>query len=202
MNLRKNLNKEFYLSPELLNIAKALLGKHLMARSADGFLQGGMIVETEAYCGITDRASHAFGGRRTQRTEVMYHEGGVAYVYISRGVHFMLNIVTNKKDVPHVVLIRAIEPTDGIEFMLNRRNVDKLKREVAGGPGRLTQALGINLSHNGCSLLNGDIWIEDRGVKLGAHQIISGPRIGVESCGEAAQFTWRFWIKDNYWISR
>ena len=156
------LLREFYVRPSVVQIAKDLLGKYLLTRLEDT-VTGGIIVETEAYAGPEDRASHAYNSRRTSRTEIMFHEGGVAYVYLCYGIHHLFNIVTNVEGIPHAVLIRALEPTDGVELMLHRRNMKEVSLKFSGGPGTLTQALGIKTTHTQTDLTGEQIWLEDRG---------------------------------------
>lgn len=178
----------FYQREDVVQIAQELLGKWLLT-CIDGKLTGGIITETEAYAGATDRACHAYDNRRTKRTEVMFHPGGIAYVYLCYGMHHLLNIVTNKEGTPHAVLIRAIKPMTGEDVMLERRGG---KYPIAIGPGLVCQAMGIDKSINGHSLLSNTIWLEDRGIKV--NNIISTPRIGVDYAGEDALLPWRFLI--------
>ena len=182
----------FYRRSDVVRIARELLGKYLLTRIDGKTITGGIIVETEAYAGISDRASHAFGGRRTKRTETMFRPGGVTYVYLCYGVHSLLNIVTNVENVPDAVLIRAIEPAVGVKAMLRRRNRKSLDKTVAGGPGTLTGALGVNCSHDEEDLTGRRIWIEDRGHVLKSNDIISSPRVGVGYAGKDALRPWRF----------
>jgi len=191
---REKLTKSFYQRDDVVMIAKELLGKHLFTHF-DGKLTGGIITETEAYAGVVDRASHAFGGRRTQRTEIMYTEGGTAYVYLCYGVHSLFNVVSNKKDVPHAILIRALYPTHGVETILKRRKMKALNNKVSGGPGTVSQALGIHYSHTGLSLQSAKIWIEDRKFIVDPNKIIVGKRVGVEYAGEDAKLPYRFILK-------
>lgn len=196
------LEKDFYLSEDVVQIAKDLLGKYLCTM-IEGKLTSGIITETEAYAGEIDKASHAFGNRRTNRTEIMFADGGVSYVYLCYGIHHLFNVVTNYKDTPHAVLIRAIKPVDGIETILKRRNIltkenvkdflskDK-KNKIAGGPGTVSQALGIRTKHTGLDLTGNVIWIEDRGLKINKKDIIAGPRVGVDYAGEHAKWPYRF----------
>ncbi|MCK9424051.1 MAG: DNA-3-methyladenine glycosylase [Bacteroidales bacterium] len=194
------LPRSFYLHPDVVTIARELLGKYLVT-CMDGIVTSGMICETEAYAGITDRASHAFGGRRSQRTEIMYCQGGTAYVYFCYGVHSLFNVVTNKKDIPHAVLIRGIIPADGKEFMLRRAGKGRITKDFGIGPGKVAKILGIHYSHTGLDLTIGNekspvaIWIEDRGVSVDPYGIISGPRIGVSYAGENALLPYRFHIR-------
>jgi DNA-3-methyladenine glycosylase len=193
--------KEFYLQKDVLKVSKALLGKFLFT-NFDHQLTGGMITETEAYKAPEDKASHAFGGKRTARTELFYEEGGIAYIYLCYGIHHLFNIVTNVKEVPHAILIRAIEPTEGIEYMLKRRNKTKVTPPLTCGPGSLSQALGINKLHNRTDLQGNKIWLEDHGIVIPEKEILKGPRVGVDYAAEWAAKPWRFGIKNNKWISK
>ncbi len=181
----------FYQQEDVLEISRQLLGKYLFTYF-DNCLTGGMIIETEAYRAPEDRASHAYGMRRTKRNEVMYQAGGVCYVYLCYGLHALFNVVTNQEDVPHAILIRAIEPLIGIETMLVRRHKQKIDCNLTGGPGNLAQAFGINLSHNGLSLVSSQVWIEDRGFQVKEEAIINLPRVGVDYAKEDALLPWRF----------
>ena len=183
------LPRSFYQRDDVVAIARELLGKVLITRF-DGRTTAGIICETEAYAGPHDRASHAYAGKRTPRNEVMYAKGGTAYVYLCYGLHHLFNVVTNSNGTPHAVLIRAIHPTVGIELMLERRGADA--RLSTGGPGTLTQALGIRTSHNGTDLLSDTIYIEDRSIIVPRKAIITGPRIGVQYAGEDALLPYRF----------
>jgi DNA-3-methyladenine glycosylase len=189
------LKKSFYLRDDVVQIAKDLLGKYLFTEF-DGKLTGGIITETEAYAGVIDKASHAHGGRRTARTEIMYAEGGTAYVYLCYGIHSLFNVVTNKKDVPHAILIRALHPTHGIETILKRRKINVLNNKISAGPGTVSQALGIHYSHTGINLQGDKIWIEDRKVVVDKKKIIVGKRVGVEYSGEHAEWPFRFILKE------
>jgi len=185
------LPHSFYTRTDVIKIAQELIGKHLFTK-IDGEITGGIITETEAYAGVTDRASHAFDGRRTARNETMYAEGGTAYVYICYGIHSLFNVVTNKKNIPDAVLIRAIYPTHGIDRMLRRRKLPEQKKNLSGGPGTVGEALGIHVTHSGISLLGREIWIEDKGISIDESKISITKRIGVESSREAALLPYRF----------
>ena len=189
------LPKPFYTRPDVVQVARDLIGKYLFTQFEVG-ITGGIITETEAYEGATDRASHAFGNRRTARTEVMFAEGGVAYVYLCYGIHSLFNIVTNVKDIPHAVLIRGIHPVEGLDIMLKRAGKDKIVRGFGSGPGKVSKLLGIHYSHSGLDLQGDKIWVEDRGLEL-AKQIISGVRIGVDYAGEDALLPYRFRIPEE-----
>lgn len=195
------LGLAFYRRPDVVAIARELLGKYVLTRLGGGEVTGGRIVETEAYAGPEDRASHAHGNRRTARTEVMFHAGGVAYVYLCYGMHCLLNVVTNGAGIPHAVLIRAVEPRVGVEAMMARRRLRHPDRRVAGGPGMLTEALGIGLDCNGCLLTGSKVWLEDRGEVVPPRAVVAGGRIGVAYAGEHAALPWRFRIRNSPWTS-
>jgi len=196
------LPRSFYTRPDVVTIARELIGKTLCTRLDGEPVSAGIIVETEAYSGRNDRACHANNGRRTKRTEIMYHEGGVAYVYLCYGIHHLFNVVTNVDGHADAVLIRALKPVDGIKTMLQRRDRDNPTPELTAGPGRLTEALGITTVHYG-ELLTGDtIWIENRDHGIDKTMIESGPRIGVEYAGRHAERPWRFYLKNNEWVSK
>ncbi len=191
----------FYLRPDVVQISKELLGKFLIT-VFNNQLTAGMIVETEAYQGLTDRASHSFNGRYTARTRIMYQSGGVAYVYLIYGMHHLFNIVTNKRDIPDAVLVRALQPANGIEIMMRRRGLSSATSKLSNGPALLTRALGITSIHSGLSLLGQQIWLEDRGIVIAEKDILSGKRVGISYAGKDAQRLWRFRIKGNPWCSR
>ena len=185
------LAKDYFLTDDVVAVARDLIGKSLFTM-VDGQLAGGVICETEAYKGSADRASHAFGGRRTKRNEMMYHEGGVAYVYLCYGMHHLLNFVTNSADIPDAVLIRGILPTHGEELMLHRTGKRKLTRDIGIGPGKVSKLLGITVADNGISLCGDRLWIEDRGLLVPDSAIRVTPRIGVDYAGEDAKRPYRF----------
>lgn len=195
------LPKQFYQRLEVTDIARELLGMYILT-CIDGNITGGKIVETEAYRGITDKASHAYGGRRTARTETLYRPGGIAYVYLCYGIHHLFNVVTGPENTPHAVLIRGIEPLSGIDTMLARRNMEALKPQLSAGPGALSKALAIDRRHNGMDLENGDICIGLAPEPIFEEEIVSSPRIGVAYAKEDALLPWRFSIKGNPYVSR
>ena len=180
----------------MLAIARDLLGKYLFTK-VDGQLTGGLICEVEAYQGTGDRASHAYGGRRTRRNEMMYHEGGVAYVYLCYGMHHLLNFVTNTEGTPDAVLIRGIAPTHGEELMLRRTGKRKITPDIGIGPGKVSKLLGLTIADNGISLCGETLWIEDRGLVLPEGSIEVTPRIGVDYAGEDALLPYRFVARLN-----
>jgi DNA-3-methyladenine glycosylase len=196
----KKLDNSFYARPNVVRIARELLGKVLVTRF-DGERTSGRIVEVEAYNGVIDRASHAWSGRRTRRTEVMYGEGGTAYVYLIYGIHHLFNIVTNKKDTPHAVLVRALEPLEGIPTMLKRTHKAKMDHSLTRGPGNLSRAMGLYTQHTGYSLYEDEIFIGDDGHRVRPSEIIATPRIGVDYAGEDAALPYRFYIKGNPYVS-
>jgi DNA-3-methyladenine glycosylase len=184
------LPKSFYLRDDVVKIAEDLLGKCLFT-NIGGVICGGIISETEAYAGITDKASHAYNDRRTLRTEVMYAEGGISYVYLCYGIHALFNVVTNVQDIPHAVLIRGLFLFEGIKEIYLRTNKKSLKG-IGDGPGKLTKSLGINIAHNNLNLSGTQIWIEDRNIDLSNYNIICSPRIGIDYAGEDAKLPYRF----------
>lgn len=191
----------YYLNQDVLFLAKDLLGKVLYTQ-IDGKITSGIIVETEAYFGIQDKASHAYGGRRTDRTETLYSKGGISYVYLCYGIHHLFNIVSSVEGEPHAVLIRAIEPLTGKDIMETRRNMPASKAAISSGPGSAAKALGIDQSFNKKDLNGDEIWIEDHGIKYPQEQIIASPRIGVAYAQEDALLPWRFFIKENKYVSK
>lgn len=195
------LSKEFYRREDVVSIAQELLGKVLVT-NIDGEVTSGIITETEAYAGVTDKASHAYGGRRTNRTEIMYHDGGAVYVYLCYGIHHLFNVVTNVEGVPHAVLIRAIEPLDGIPIMLQRRKKEKLDATLTAGPGAMSQALGITTQYTGARLDEGSISIEDRRVIINSKDIEARTRVGVSYAKEDALLLYRFSIRRSKYVSK
>jgi DNA-3-methyladenine glycosylase len=189
----------FYLRNDVVKISKELLGKVLVT-NWKGEYTSGRIVETEAYAGELDRASHASKGK-TPRTEVMFNEGGKAYVYLCYGIHQMFNIVTDKAGVPHAILIRGVEPIDGIELMLERTGKKKLDETLTRGPGNVGKAFGFHTSQCGVSLTGNELYIADDGYKLPKSMIGTSPRIGVDYAGEHAAWHYRFFIKGNKYVS-
>lgn len=197
------LKPEFYHRKNVVQIAKDLLGKFLVTNH-EGKYTSGMIVETEAYAGAIDKASHAFGNRRTSRTEIMYGAGGKAYVYLCYGIHHLFNVVTNEAEVPHAVLVRAVEPVDGIDVMLERRHKEKLAPALTAGPGALSEALAIYTKDTGLDLSDQSslLYIEDRGIKIPKSRIVADTRVGVAYAKEDAYLPYRFYIKDNKYVSK
>lgn len=191
----------YYQNNDVIFLARDLLGKVLFTRINDE-ITAGIIVETEAYFGVQDKASHAYGGRRTNRTETLYSHGGVSYVYLCYGIHYLFNVVTSVRDEPHAVLIRAIEPLIGKEIMELRRNMPADKAAITAGPGSAAKALGIDYSFNKKELTGDEIWIEDHGIRYAPDEIVAAPRIGVAYAREDALLPWRFFVKNNKYVSR
>ncbi len=200
MSASSKLPRSFYTRLNVVTVARDLLGKLLVVPARNGKRVSGMIVETEAYRGPLDRAAHSYGGRRTKRTEPMYAIGGTAYVFFVYGMYYQFNVVTNAADTPHAVLIRAVEPVEGIELMRERRE-GQPDRNLTKGPGKLCIAMGIDRSLDGADLLGDHVWLE-AGQPIRRSQIGSGPRIGIDYAEEWVNKPWRFWIKDNPYVSR
>lgn len=199
--IMRKLAIDFYQRPNVLQIAKELLGKILVTKW-DGIETSGRIVEVEAYNGVNDKASHSAGGRRTNRNEVMYGKGGVAYVYLCYGIHHLFNVVTNEQETPHAILIRAIDPIEGIDVMLERTGKEKLDNTLTKGPGNVSKALGISFKrHSGHSLFSKDLFIAEDDFVVSRKDVMASPRIGVGYAGEDASLPYRFYIKGNPFVS-
>ncbi len=198
--MMKKLPLSFYNRSDVVKIAKDLIGKIIVTKF-DGSLTSGRIVETEAYVGISDKASHSFGNRRTARNEHMYGPAGISYVYICYGMHHMFNIVTNDKDIPDAVLVRAVEPIEGIDIMLKRTGKKNLDYTIARGPGNAGKALGIFKHHSGLKLNSKDLYILEDKFSVSEENIGTSTRIGIESAGQDALLPYRFYIRGNKYVS-
>ncbi|HRN73987.1 MAG TPA: DNA-3-methyladenine glycosylase [Ginsengibacter sp.] len=196
----KKLPRSFYERTDVLLIAKELLGKVVVTNINDRYTSG-RIVETEAYVGLVDKASHSYGGKRTPRNEHMYSPAGTAYIYICYGIHHMLNVVTNKEGKPDAVLIRAVEPLKGIDIMLERTGKTSLDHSLTRGPGNAGKALGIFKHLSGIFLLDNQIYLEDDGFSVHDEDIGISKRIGLEGAGEDAHLPYRFYLKGNPYVS-
>src|ERR1017187_211933 len=196
----KKLPLSFYARKDVVSISKDLIGK-IIVTNFDGIITSGRIVETEAYIAFTDKASHSFSGKRTPRNEHMYSAAGTAYVYICYGMHQMLNIVTNENNIPDAILLRAVEPLQGIDQMLKRRGKKESDKTLTQGPGNVGKALGISKLHSGFSLLGNEIYLTEDNFKISLEQIGKSPRIGVESAGKDAKLPYRFYVKGNPYVS-
>ncbi|MBB6454502.1 DNA-3-methyladenine glycosylase [Salirhabdus euzebyi] len=192
----KLLKSAFYKQPTL-NLAQSLLG-HILIKETNKGIAAGVIVETEAYIGPDDRAAHSFGNRRTKRTEIMFGEPGYAYVY-EMHTHSLVNVVSGEVEKPEAVLIRAVEPVEGINLMYERRGLNKKETDLTNGPGKLTKALGITKEDYGHPLFRKPLYIVEGEAPI---DISKGPRIGIQNSGEARDYPWRFWITGNRFVSR
>ena len=206
--MSEKLPREFYLRDETLEIARELLGKILVVPSDTGERVSGIIVEAEAYLGAIDKAAHSYGNRRTQRTETMFAIGGTAYIFFIYGMYFQFNVVVGAIDSPHAILIRAVEPLEGVEIMRERRRLKSKNPEakitdknLTSGPGKLCIALGIDKTFNNEDLLGDRVWLED-GAKIADEKVAFGKRIGIDYAEEFAEKPWRFWVKDNSFVSK
>jgi DNA-3-methyladenine glycosylase len=197
--LVKKLPISFYMRSDVVQIAKELLGKILVTAWSNE-VTSGRIVETEAYAGVIDKASHASKGR-TARTSIIFGEGGKAYVYLCYGLHQMFNIVTNAEGEAHAILIRAVEPIEGIDLMLQRTGKKNLDHSLTRGPGNVGKAFGFHTAQCGVSLVSNELYIGDDGYKINESNIVSSPRIGVDYAREDALLPYRFYIKDNPYVS-
>ena len=194
------LPRSFYTHPDVVAVARRLLGCLLVVPARDGRRVSGIIVETEAYRGPEDRASHAYGGRRTRRTETMYARGGTAYVYFVYGMYHQFNVVTAGMDVPHAILVRALEPVEGLPLMQRRRG-RVAHHHLTSGPGKLCIALGIDRRLDRADLLGDRIWLEP-GRRVPASGIASGPRVGIDYAEKWVARPWRFWVRGCPFVSR
>lgn len=200
----KKLERNFY-NRDSITVAKELLGKILINKVGDKVLSA-KIVETEAYMGVTDKAAHSYGGKRTDRVEVMYGESGFVYVFMIYGMHNCFNVVVNEKEIPQAVLVRAVEPVNGLESMVesrfNKKYDEITKRQrilISNGPGKLCKAMGIDRTFNRKDLCKNEIYIEDD--KESDFEIVTSKRIGIDYAEEAKDYLWRFYIKDNPYVS-
>ena len=187
------ISSDFYLSSDVVQVGYELLGKRICS-AIDGKYCSAIITETEAYAGIEDKASHAYGGKRTKRTEIMYAKGGVAYVYLCYGIHFLFNVVTNLSGIPHAVLVRGVRAESGKETMLNRRGITSLRSDSLNGPGKVSRALGITKAHNAVDLNGDQIWLETTDIQIDAKNSMASKRIGIDYAEEDALLPYRFSI--------
>jgi len=185
------LPESFYLRSDIVQVSRDLLGK-VLATNLDGCITKAVITETEAYEGETDKASHAYGGRRTKRTEPIYQSGGRAYIYLCYGIHHMFNVVSNVEGIPHAILVRAGRPHEGESEMLRRRGKSKIDKSLLAGPGSLGKALGIRTTLTGTDLAGDKIWIEDQNISVDDADIVIGPRVGIDYAEEDASRPYRF----------
>jgi DNA-3-methyladenine glycosylase len=197
----KKLPLQFYEHADVVSIAKEMIGKIIVTRF-NGEITSGRIVETEAYVAFTDKASHAYKAKRTARNEHMYGRAGTVYVYICYGIHQMLNIVTNEKEIPDAILIRAVEPLQGIDIMLKRTGKNKIDHTLTRGPGNVGKALGISKLHSGLHVADDEIYLADDGeFEIDANDIAKSKRIGVDYAGDDALRPYRFYLRGNKFVS-
>ena len=193
------IERKFYMR-DAVTVGKDILGKIIVKKTADGRMMSGRITEVEAYMGITDKASHSYGGRRTKRTEVMYKEGGYSYVFLIYGMYECFNVTVGREGDPQAVLIRGVEPLENKNLMWEKRKVKK-EKDISNGPGKLTKALGITREDNGADLVASEnLWLEDDGYKV--KDIVETTRIGIDYAEEDALKPWRFYIKDSIFVSK
>jgi DNA-3-methyladenine glycosylase len=192
------LTERFYHRKDVAKIARELIGKKLITNISGKFTSG-MIVETEAYS-FMEKGCHAYNNKLTNRNKVMFEKGGVSYVYLCYGMHNLFNIVTNIEDKAEAVLIRALEPIEGIDWMMNRMNA-KTPRKITSGPGKLSKAMGIDRTFYGISLLSDELWVEEF-IEIPSKEILISERIGIEYAGDDARLPWRFSIRNNIWVSK
>lgn len=196
----QKLGTDFYERDDVAQIARELLGKYIIT-TFDQQTTVGRIVETEAYAGIIDKASHAYNNRRTARTEVMFGPAAVSYVYLCYGIHHLFNVVCNVTDKPDAVLIRGIEPVEGMHVMLQRFNKEKTDSSIGRGPGNVSKALGISTQHTGLSLQSKQIWLAEDNAST-SFNVLTSPRIGVDYAGEHAKWLYRFFIENHPQVSK
>jgi DNA-3-methyladenine glycosylase len=196
------LPQSYYLQDDVVAIARDMIGKKIVSVT-QGKLTSGIITETEAYRGHDDKACHAHLGRFTERTKIMYEQGGVAYVYLCYGIHHLFNIITNSKGQADAVLIRAVEPKAGIEIMLERRGKYELDKTLTSGPGNFTKAFGLDRSHYGTDLTGNEVWIEkDKSLVFLESEITISKRIGIDYAQEDKDLPWRFYLNSSTYVSK
>jgi DNA-3-methyladenine glycosylase len=192
------LTNEFYLQDDVTQVARQLLGKVLVTEM-DGQRTSGIIVETEAYS-FKERGCHAWNMRHTPRTSTMFATGGISYVYLCYGLHHLFNVVTNREGLPEAVLIRALQPLEGIEAMQIRRG-GASPTALTNGPAKLSQALGIDRKCNALPLYSSELGIFHPS-QTPIFSILSTPRIGIDYAGTDALLPWRYLIEGNPWVSK
>ncbi len=193
------LSQDFYQADNVVELARQLIGKKICSQ-INGELTSATITETEAYRSWGDQACHANNNKRTKRTEVMFSAGGRAYIYLCYGIHHLFNVVTNVEGTAEAVLIRAVEPLEGISIMEARRNKKRGDFRLSSGPGNVSKALGITTALNGASLTENVIWLEEaHEIPMG--DIVSTTRIGVDYAGKDALHPWRFYHSRSQYVS-
>lgn len=192
----KKLKRNFYLR-NACKVARELIGKILVHDSDEG-LTSGIIVETEAYRGPDDKAAHSYNGRRTPRTEIMFHEGGLAYVYMIYGMYYCFNVTASVIDSPEAVLVRAVQPLEGIDLMSSRRHTERLIN-LCSGPGKLCSAMGISIEHYGIDLCGDELYITEGNDDL---RVGTSGRINIDYAEECRGFQWRYFAEGNRFVSK
>jgi len=188
------IKREYFIDNDTLWLARNLLGKLLFSATDNAPVTAGIITETEAYLAPNDKASHAYGNRKTKRTQTMFQSGGLAYIYLCYGIHHLFNIVTNQENIAHAILVRSVIPVLGLQQIKTR--LGKEAPLLLNGPGKLSKALGIKTRHNAENLTGSVIWIEDHAIGIPDEKVLIGPRIGVDYAGEDARLPYRFFIDD------
>ncbi|GLR16785.1 DNA-3-methyladenine glycosylase [Portibacter lacus] len=196
------LPRSFYEGEDILEISKSLLGKKLCS-DIGGQFTSGIIVETEAYKAPEDKASHAFGNKVTPRTVTMFSPPGTGYIYIIYGMYHLFNVITGPEGTAHCILIRAVEPLDGQDVMLERRGKPSMIKAVTNGPGKFSIAMGMHKKYDATDLtISSDIWIETGWPELSEEEILVGPRVGMSTAEECSNWPYRFRVKGNKWTSK
>ncbi|MBQ3447172.1 MAG: DNA-3-methyladenine glycosylase [Synergistaceae bacterium] len=192
----KKLGRSFY-ARDTCTVARELIGKILVHDSNEGRTSG-IIVETEAYRGPEDKAAHSYVGKRTARTEIMYHEGGLAYVYLIYGMHCCFNVTASVPGKPEAVLIRALEPAEGVDIMLRRRGMSDT-RKLCNGPGKLCKAMGITREHYGADLCGDELYVADVGKEF---RVGTSERVNIDYAEEWRFVQWRYFAEGNAFVSK
>ncbi len=200
--MSEKLTISYYQHHDVVELSRDLIGKKIVS-NINGELTSGIITETEAYRGYDDKACHAHLGRFTDRTKVMYEPGGVAYVYLCYGIHHLFNIITNTDGNADAILIRAVEPVQGVDIMLKRRNKEKLDKTLTSGPGNFSKAFALDKSHYGADLTGDEVWIEKNDLlRFRESDITSTTRIGIDYAGDDKHLPWRFYLNTSKYVSK
>lgn len=190
------VSSDFFEAPTL-QLSRKLLGQIIVHELPEGIVAG-RIVETEAYMGAEDRAAHSFGNRRTKRTEIMFGKPGLVYTY-QMHTHTLINVVSGPVDTPRAILIRAVEPVEGIDLMAELRGRHMPIKQWTSGPGKLTKAMGITMDYYGHHFTEKPLYIAQGEA---VHAVATGPRVGIGNSLEAVDYPYRFWEQDNPFVSK